>query len=118
MKLEDFNPYYYLATVVSVYDGDSLTLDIELGFDFVMRNQKVRSYGIDTPELRGVERMQGLFVKHLVSTLLPEGERILIESHKDKRGKYGRLLVTIYLADGTNLNQYLLDNGYAVEFVI
>ena len=48
--------YTYKARCVSVYDGDSITLDIDLGFNHWMLNQKIRLLGIDTPEIRGPER--------------------------------------------------------------
>jgi micrococcal nuclease len=52
----DNSLYTYKAKVLSVYDGDSLRLDIDLGFKVVMQNQRVRLLGIDTPEVRGEER--------------------------------------------------------------
>jgi endonuclease YncB( thermonuclease family) len=59
----DNNLYNYRAFVTGVYDGDSITVDIDLGFNNWMKNQKVRLYGINTPELRGEERPSGLIAR-------------------------------------------------------
>ena len=103
--------YTYNARCTSVYDGDSITLDIDLGFNTWMRNQKIRLYGIDTPELRGDERPEGLVAAARLRNLISDKE-VTLESYKDKSGKYGRWLGTIYL-DGVNVNQLLLDEGLA-----
>ena len=54
------NLYHYRATVVSVYDGDTCTVDIDLGLNTWVRGEKLRLYRINAPELRGVERPEGL----------------------------------------------------------
>ena len=51
--------YTYKATCVRVYDGDSVTLDIQLGFNMAMLNQKIRLFGINTPEIRGANARKG-----------------------------------------------------------
>lgn len=108
--------YNYKAKVVGVYDGDSVTLDIDLGFKIWMRNQKVRLYGIDTPEIRGEERPDGLVAKDRLKELILDKE-VMITSYRDKSGKYGRWLVTIFLKDQSNtwenINQLLLAEGLA-----
>lgn len=93
MNIDDL--YYYRAKIVSIYDGDTMTLDIDLGFGHWMTSQKVRLYGIDTPELRGEEREEGLKVRDFVRELLPNGTEVMIKSHRDKSGKYGRWLVEV-----------------------
>jgi len=104
-------PYCYKATCTSVYDGDSITLDINLGFNMVMHNQKIRLLGINTPEIRGDERESGLISPHRLRELI-EGKDVLMLSHRDKTGKYGRWLATIYI-DGLDVNQLLVDEGLA-----
>ena len=106
--------YTYNATCTSVYDGDSVTLDIDLGFNMVMHHQKIRLLGIDTPELRGEERAEGLVAAARLRNLIG-GKKVTLESHKDKSGKYGRWLGTIYL-DGVSMNQLLLDEGLAEPY--
>ena len=103
--------YTYKAKCTSVYDGDSITLDIDLGFNHWMLNQKIRLLGIDTPEIRGLERPEGLESAARLRGLI-EGKDIIMVSHRDRAGKYGRLLATIYLND-VNINQLLLEEGWA-----
>jgi len=55
------NLYYYRARVTKVYDGDTITVDIDLGFHVGLKSEKIRLYRIDTPEVRGPEREQVLF---------------------------------------------------------
>ena len=62
--------YTYKARCTSVYDGDSVTLDIELGFNIVMHNQKIRLLGINTPEVRGSDRLDGLIARDRLRELI------------------------------------------------
>jgi len=103
--------YTYKARCVSVYDGDSITLDIDLGFNHWMLNQKIRLFGINTPEIRGSERLSGLIARDRLRELI-EGKDIILASHMDRAGKYGRWLATIYL-DEININKLLLEEGLA-----
>ena len=108
------NLYTYKAKCTDVYDGDSVTLDIDLGFNQWMLNQKIRLYGIDTPEIRGAERETGLVSAQRIRELI-ENREVTLKSHKDKAGKYGRWLATIYLGD-VNINELLFDEGLAVRY--
>tara|TARA_R110000796_G_scaffold120286_1_gene234439 strand:+ start:726 stop:1079 length:354 start_codon:yes stop_codon:yes gene_type:complete len=105
----------YRAVVTGVYDGDSITIDIDLGFNHWMKNQKVRLLGINTPEIRGEERPDGLVARDRLRELILDKE-IIITSYKDKSGKYGRWLATVFLKqDGMfeNINTLLLAEGLA-----
>jgi len=107
--------YNYRAVVTDVYDGDSITIDIDLGFNNWMKNQKVRLFGINTPEIRGEERPDGLVARDRLRELILDKE-IIITSYKDKSGKYGRWLATVFLKqDGMfeNINTLLLAEGLA-----
>ena len=106
-------PYCYKAKCISVYDGDTVTLDISLGFGVTMR-EKIRLLGINTPEVRGKEKLDGLISRDRLRELI-NGKDIIIATHKDKGGKYGRLLATIYL-DGVDINQQLIDEGLAKPY--
>jgi Micrococcal nuclease (thermonuclease) homologs len=107
--------FNYRAVVTGVYDGDSITIDIDLGFNNWMKNQKVRLFGINTPEIRGEERPDGLVARDRLRELILDKE-IVITSYKDKSGKYGRWLATVFLKqDGMfeNINTLLLAEGLA-----
>lgn len=106
-------PYCYKARCIHVYDGDTVTLDISLGFGVTMR-EKIRLLGINTPEVRGKEKLDGLISRDRLRELI-DGKDVIIVTHKDKGGKYGRLLATIYL-DGVNINQQLVDEGLAEAY--
>ena len=104
--------YFYKAYVEKVYDGDTITCTIDCGFGLSMKTQKIRLYGINTPELRGAEKKAGIMARdRLRSKILHQN--VLIETFKDKKGKYGRYLATIFL-DSVNINEWLVQNGYAV----
>jgi len=111
-----FTLYNYRASVVGVYDGDSVTLDIDLGLGIWSKGQKCRLLGIDTPELRGEERIEGLKSKQRLCELIL-GKQVAVETYRDRTGKYGRWLVTIWDLDDelgwVNINELLLSEGYA-----
>ena len=62
--------YRYNARCTSVYDGDSITLDIDLGFKHWMLGQKIRLFGINTPEVRGSDRLDGLIARDRLRELI------------------------------------------------
>ena len=108
--------YEYKAFVRKVYDGDTITCDIDLGFNMIMRNQKLRLVGINTPEVRGESRPEGLKVRDIVRSRI-SNKWVTIKTHRDKKGKYGRWLAEIYEAGvEESLNQWLLKEGYAQEY--
>ena len=104
--------YIYDVDVVSVYDGDTLNVDIDLGFSIWIRDKSLRLYGIDTPEVRGQTREQGLAVRDWLRQRIDQGENILIQSISDQPDKYGRYLAILYI-DGVNINRLLIDEGLA-----
>jgi|TARA_R100000081_G_C4811193_1_gene171276 micrococcal nuclease len=106
--------YEYNATVVKVYDGDTITVDIDLGFGIVLRKQKIRLYGVNTPEVRGEEKELGKKVRDLLREKIL-GETIIVKTIKDKKGKYGRWLGTIFHQE-ENINDWLLNEGHALPF--
>ena len=106
--------YNYKAKIIAVYDGDTVTAQVDLGFNH-FQIMKLRLYGIDTPELRGEEREQGLIVRDIVRAMILDKE-VEIDTYKDKQGKFGRYLATIKI-DGLDLNQWLVDNGHATVYV-
>ncbi len=113
--------YYYRAKVQSVYDGDTCTLNIDLGMGTWLHHEKIRLARINTPELRGDERTAGLLARDFVRNLLmpnnEPGKEIWISTEKDKKGKYGRYIADIWIKDGKgkpyNINDALVNAGHA-----
>jgi micrococcal nuclease len=113
-KYWEFKMYEYKATVVKVYDGDTITVDIDLGFGIVLKKQVLRLYGINTPEVRGAEKEEGKKVRDLLRSMILEQE-ITIRTLKDKKGKYGRWLAVV-IHNEININEWLLNEGHAKEY--
>ena len=107
--------YQYKAKVIDVYDGDTVTAMVDLGF-YHFQQMKFRLYGIDTPEIRGEGREKGLVVRDIVRAMILDKE-VTINSYKDKQEKYGRYLANIII-DGVDLNQWLVQNGHAKEYML
>ena len=103
--------YQYRATITDVYDADTVTADIDLGFSFIHADQRLRLHGIDAPEVRGDERERGLIARDALRERIL-GEEVTICSIKDGKGKFGRYLARIY-HDGTFINAWLVFNDYA-----
>lgn len=111
--------YQYKARVNRVIDGDSVVLDIDLGFDMWMNNQHIRIYGIDTPESRTRdldEKARGLMATDHVRLLLEIGDIVTINTHKDSGGKFGRILARITNIDGMDIASALLEKNLAVPY--
>ena len=119
--------YYYRAKVLRVIDGDTMDVDLDLGFDVVLAKQRVRLYGIDTPESRTrdkVEKKFGLISKDFVKKKCPVGSKVIIGTHVgDERGKFGRILGEVFTINkDTNdisevsVNREMINEAYAVEY--
>ena len=112
--------YEYKAVVVKVIDGDTVDVDIDLGFNVWLKKQRIRLYGIDTPESRTrdkVEKMFGNLAKAKVLDFCPIGSNIVLQTKTDgSRGKYGRILGELVTLDGPNVNTFLVENNYAVTY--
>jgi micrococcal nuclease len=118
--------YQYNVSVVKVVDGDTIDVDIDLGFGMTYKKQRVRLMGIDTPESRTrdlEEKKFGKASKKHLKKLLEGAERISLISHD--KGKFGRILGEIYIhfneghpVFGTeiNVNQQMIDDHHAVEY--
>lgn len=113
--------YQYKAKILKVLDGDTVDIDLDLGFNIVMANQRVRMAGIDTPESRTVdkeEKIRGNLSKKKLAEKLPIGSVVIIETQKSDNNddKFGRILAKFILEDGSSLNQWMIDNNYAVLY--
>lgn len=92
-------PWCYIAEVTEVIDGDTLRLDRDCGMDIWHRNVVVRLQGIDTPEINAkdpLEKAQGLRAKRRVEELVMN-QKVTIETFKDRKEKYGRYLVKVWV---------------------
>ena len=111
--------YEYRCKIKNVVDGDTIDIDIDLGFDHWLVNQRIRLDGVDTPECRTrnlTEKRFGLMAKKVVQDLCPVGSDATLISKDYDKGKFGRILGVIYDSDGINVNQFLTDNHYAVSY--
>lgn len=108
-----FNPYYYNAKVLDVYDGDTITVDVDFGFSIRME-MRIRLWGINTPELRGSDREKGLVSRDYLREMIL-GKNIILETIKDSKGKYGRILGIIHF-NGLNVNEHLINEGFADRY--
>lgn len=103
--------YEYKAKIIDVYDGDTVTAVIELGFNVTV-TEKVRLARIDTPEVRGEEKADGFISRDRLKERILDKD-VIIKTEKDKKGKYGRYIAEIIL-DDENLNDWLVTEGLAV----
>lgn len=113
--------YWYSARVLSVYDADTIRVDIDLGFKSHICNEPIRLARINAPEVRGDEREAGLRARDALRDVILD-RKVILNTFKDKRGKYGRWLADVYLPDDLahcfitqySVNDWLVANGFAV----
>jgi|TARA_R110002072_G_scaffold123359_1_gene258619 micrococcal nuclease len=108
-------PHFYNCTLVRVIDGDTIDVDIDLGFNVWIRKSRVRLVGIDTPESRTrnlAEKKLGLAAKERLKELC--GEKLRVESHG--KGKYGRVLGIPFTMDNENICDIMIKENHAVEY--
>lgn len=118
--------YSYDAIVKAVHDGDTITCDVDLGFDNWVHGMKLRLFGLNAPELQTPE---GKISQRFLAQQLPLGQKVLLVSQRDKQEKYGRYLATIIKpppppsktamagdnppAPGINVNTTMINSGNA-----
>lgn len=119
--------YEYRIKVVRVVDGDTVDVDIDLGFGVWLKKERVRLYGIDTPESRTRDKEEkkfGLMAKEYLKASLKKGTPIL-KTHKDGKGKFGRILGELLYIDNEghpqfevkiNINQDMIEKHQAVAY--
>ena len=101
--------YEYIAKIIDVYDGDTFTFDVDVGFD-VWVTSKLRLYGIDTPEMRGPEKKAGTIVRDYVrQKILDKNVRIQVL----KKGKYGRYVAKVFYKDEYDIEIDLSEDLYS-----
>ena len=101
----------YRALVTRVYDGDTVTADIDLGFGVLLTKQKLRLSRVLAPEIRGPQRNLGLITRDALREKIDK-KWVTIETDGFSKGKYGRWLVTVYV-DGACINDWLIQSGLA-----
>lgn len=113
--------YQYRCQIVRVVDGDTVDVDIDLGFSVWLKKQRIRMYGIDTPESRTrdlEEKKYGLGAKDFLINMLSH-DKIILKTHKDAEGKFGRILGELWRSTNFNdksINAYLVDEYHAVKY--
>lgn len=117
--------YQYQAKVIDVYDGDTITAQVDLGFHASMKI-KVRLFGINAPEVRGESKEEGLKSKTFLSDLVLN-KTIMLSTKKDKQEKYGRWLGVIFVKetypnedgsfDDINVNEQMVLKGFTIPYM-
>ena len=115
--------YEYRSKILRIVDGDTVDVDIDLGFGVWMHKERVRMMGIDTPESRTrdkVEKKFGLASKEFVKSFLPIGSMQVLKteidkSGEDKKGKFGRILGD-FVIDKEFVTHIMINEGYAVKY--
>lgn len=108
--------YHYRALVIGVYDGDTCTVDIDLGLFTWLKSQKLRLHRINAPEMRGEEKEAGTPSRDFLRSLILD-KKIVVETLKDDTEKYGRYLAEIWLEQNgqwINVNDLMVAKGFAV----
>ena len=106
--------YEYLATVISVYDGDTITVSVDLGFH-ISQTMSVRLARINSPEVRGGSSTEGLEARDYLRSILL-GKKVTLVTYKDGKEKYGRYLADVYLGEPrvfNCVNDMMVAKGFA-----
>jgi len=116
----------YDVTVIKVVDGDTVDVDIDLGFGVTLRDERVRIMGIDTPESRTRDKVEDLFgeaAKARLKELMSEGGKLITTENKkgeDMKGKFGRILGDFYVeryeGQKERVTDILVEEGHAVAY--
>lgn len=114
--------YQYKCKILKVVDGDTVDVDIDLGFGVWLKDERVRIMGIDTPESRTsdkTEKIFGLAAKERLKELLGEYTVLKTEVNKDgedMKGKFGRILGDFISESGKYVTDILIEEGHAVRY--
>ena len=109
--------YEYKALINRVIDGDTVDIDIDLGFGIWMKDERVRVMGIDTPELRTRNKKEKKFGYEVRDYLREKILNKVVTLECGEFDKYGRLLIKIKCyGEECSINQWLINNDYAFEY--
>ena len=114
--------FEYNYKLVKVVDGDTIDVDIDLGFGVWLQKQRIRMMGIDTPESRTSdkeEKVYGLLAKEKLQTLLATGK--VLKTYKDAKGKFGRILADVIVYHSAEdrwcgATEIMIQQGYGVAY--
>ena len=116
------DPYVFNATVLKIIDGDRIDVDVDLGWNISVVNQRIRLFGVDCPESRTrdlEEKKYGLLAKSFLIKMLEDKGGIVLKTHKDAEGKFGRVLGELWrttdFADNS-INDYMIEKHHAVAY--
>ena len=114
--------FEYRCKVVHIVDGDTVDVNIDLGFGVWLYDERVRLYGIDTPESRTrdlEEKKYGLMAKDFVVNFCNDDWMTLKTEKYDSKGKFGRIMGKLYRTTNysdKSLNEYLIEKHHAVPY--
>ena len=117
--------YEYNVKILKVIDGDTVDVDIDLGFGVWLHKERVRMMGIDTPESRTrdlEEKKFGLLSKEYVKSYLQVGNKAkMVCKSYDAKGKFGRILGDFAVYDLSSdserhLTEMMIADGYGVKY--
>ena len=117
----------YDVVLLKCVDGDTVDVDIDLGFGVWLKDERVRIMGIDTPESRTSDKVEKLFgtaAKNRLKELLAEGGKLITTENKhgeDMKGKFGRILGDFYVEryegqPAERVTDILIEEGHAVAY--
>ena len=112
----------YDVVLLKAVDGDTVDVDLDLGFGVWLKDERVRIMGIDTPESRTsneVEKLFGKAAKNRLKELLSEGGVLVTTEEKngeDMRGKFGRILGDFKTPDGKLVTEVMIAEGHCVPY--
>ena len=119
--------YTYKLFNVQVIDGDTIKADINVGFDIVLKNRKIRLAGINAPEtsktIKGAPNLklsEGIKSKEIVASALMALSTTILFKSLEKEDVFGRCLGIVFFLDKdnnfVNLNDFLFTQGYADKY--
>ena len=114
--------YEYKVNILKVVDGDTVDVDIDLGFGCWLRNERVRIVGIDCPESRTSDRIEKVFgeaAKQRLTSLLSSEATLISQISKmgeNMKGKFGRILGDFKTINDQLISTTLMEEGHAVAY--
>lgn len=121
-KMKELKVNEYDVRLLKAVDGDTVDVDIDLGFGMWLKDERVRIMGIDTPESRTSNKVEKLFGKaakaRLKELLVAGGVLVTTEDKKgeDMKGKFGRILGDFKTPDGRLVTEVMIEEGHCVPY--